>query len=38
MFSGCTYLTNLNISNFNTQNVTNMNNMFADCSSLTNLN
>ena len=31
-------LTNLNLSNFNTQNVTNMSGMFECCTSLTNLN
>ena len=38
MFNGCSSLTNLNLSNFNTQNVTNMFCMFNGCSSLTNLN
>ena len=38
MFSDCESLTNLNLSNFNTQNVKNMNGMFSDCESLTNLN
>ena len=38
MFSSCEYLTNLNLSNFNTQNVNNMYKMFYDCKSLTNLN
>ena len=38
MFSGCLSLTNINLSNFNTQNVTNMYSMFSRCSSLTNLN
>ena len=38
MFYGCKSLTNLNLSNFNTQNVTNMGGMFDDCNSLTNLN
>ena len=37
MFSGCSSLTNINLSNFNTQNVTNMSDMFFGCSSLTNL-
>ena len=32
MFSGCKYLINIDLSNFNTKNVTNMNNMFSDCS------
>ena len=38
MFSGCFSLTNLDLSNLNTQNVTNMSCMFDRCSSLTNLN
>ena len=38
MFDNCKSLTNLNLSNFNTQNVTNMSSMFAGCNSLTNLN
>ena len=38
MFNCCLSLTNLNLSNFNTQNVTDMNYMFYDCYSLTNLN
>ena len=38
MFSYCSSLTNINLSNFNTQNVTNMSCMFSDCSSLTNIN
>ena len=33
MFSWCSYLTNINLSNFNTQNVTNMSLMFYGCSS-----
>jgi surface protein len=37
MFSECSSLTNLNLSNFNTQNVTDMSWMFYNCSSLTNL-
>ena len=37
MFSNCSSLTNLDLSNFNTQNVINMNEMFSNCSSLTNL-
>ena len=37
-FCYCSSLTNLNLSNFNTQNVINMNFMFCNCSSLTNLN
>ena len=38
MFSGCNSLTNIDLSNFNTQNVTNMSYMFYKCSSLTNIN
>ena len=34
MFSGCTSLTNLNLSNFNTQNITIMGLMFSGCKSL----
>ena len=34
MFSDCRTLTNLNISNFDTQNVKDMNNMFLGCFSL----
>ena len=34
MFRDCNSLTNLNLSNFNTQNVTNMSNMFDGCNSL----
>ena len=34
MFYDCNSLTNLNLSNFNTQNVTNMNYMFSFCNSL----
>ena len=37
MFAECSSLTNLNLSNFNTQNVINMGWMFYDCFSLTNL-
>ncbi len=37
MFRGCSSLSNLNLSNFNTQNVTNMSYMFYECSSLSNL-
>ena len=36
MFSGCHYLRNINLSNFNTQNVTSS--MFSGCESLTNIN
>ena len=38
MFYDCNSLTNLNLSNFNTQNVTNMRYMFYNYKSLTNLN
>ena len=38
MFSNCSSLTSLNLSNFNTNNVTNMDSMFYYCSSLTSLN
>ena len=37
MFNGCSKLININLSNFNTQNVINMNRMFYGCSSLKNL-
>ena len=38
MFSGCSSLTNINLSNFNTNNVKDMSGMFYGCSSLTNIN
>jgi surface protein len=38
MFSECTSLPSLNLSNFNTNNVNNMSGMFYNCSSLTFLN
>ena len=38
MFRGCSSLTNINLSNFNTNNVTNMSCMFRGCSSLANIN
>ena len=38
MFNECSSLTNINLSNFNTQNVTDMWSMFCDCSSLKNKN
>ena len=38
MFWGCSSLTNINLSNFNTQNVKNMSSMFSRCNSLTNIN
>ena len=36
--SECSSLTHLDLSNFNTNNVTNMSGMFLGCSSLTNIN
>ena len=36
-FNGCSSLTRLDVSNFDTSNVTNMNFMFSDCRSLTSL-
>ena len=38
IFLGCTSLTSINLSNFNTNNVIDMNSMFYRCSSLTNIN
>ena len=38
MFSGCSSLKELNLSNFNTNNVTDMYTMFYNCSSLKKLN
>ena len=38
MFNGCSSLTELNLSNFRTNNVINMSNMFSNCSSLRELN
>ena len=38
MFSGCSPLKELNLSNFNTNNVTDMGCMFNECSSLKELN
>ena len=38
MFDSCSLLTSINLSNFNTNNVTNMGSMFALCSSLTSIN
>ena len=37
MFYGCSSLKELNLTNFNTNNVTNMSFMFTECSSLKNL-
>ena len=38
MFSGCSGLTSINLSNFDTSNVTDMSHMFSGCSGLTSLN
>ena len=38
LFHDCNYLTKLNLSKFNTRNITDMKNMFFGCSSLTNIN
>ena len=38
MFSSCSGLTSLNVSHFNTQNVTEMDGMFKGCSALTTIN
>ena len=38
MFDGCSLLKDLNLSNFNTNNVTEMSHMFDGCSSLNELN
>jgi len=38
MFYGCEYLTNLDFSNFNSENVMDMESMFAECKSLINVN
>ncbi len=38
MFCECSTLTSVDLSNFNTENVTNMNSMFRECSNLTYLN
>ena len=38
MFDGCSPLKELNLTNFNTNNVTNMSSMFDGCSSLKELN
>ena len=37
LFYGCSSLTNIDLSNFNTKNVTDMGGMFSGCSSLTNI-
>ena len=37
LFKGCKSLTNINLSNFNTNKVTNMSGMFYECSSLANI-
>ena len=38
MFSGCSNLTTLDLSNFDTSNTLNMKNMFTNCNSLISLN
>ena len=38
MFYGCSSLTSLNVSSFDTSSVNNMRNMFRECSGLTDLN
>ena len=38
MFAGCHSLENINLSNFNTQNVNDIHSMFKRCCSLTNIN
>jgi len=38
MFDGCSNLTNINLSSFDTKNVTNMGSIFSGCSNLTNIN
>ena len=38
MFSECNYLTNINLSSFNTQNVIDMSFMFNGCNSIKNIN
>ena len=38
MLKECSSLTNINLSNFNTNNVTDMSGMFSGCKSLTNIN
>ena len=38
MFAACVMLSSLNISSFNTENVTNMQGLFYDCNRLTSLN
>ncbi len=38
MFNGCSALTSLDLSSFNTEKVTNMGSMFSDCSALASLN
>ena len=38
MFKECRFLKNINLSNFNTQNVVYMNCMFKECNYLTNIN
>ena len=38
MFNECSSLTNINVSNFNTNNVEDMSNMFCDCNALKEIN
>ena len=38
LFKGCKYLEKINLSNFNTDNVKTMNNMFYNCKNLKNAN
>ena len=38
MFSGCKNLKDINLSNFNTKNVTNMSYMFSECWEIPNIN
>ena len=38
MFKDCNNLTNINLSNFDTKNVTNMAHMFYGCNNLNNIN
>ena len=38
MFANCNLLIDIDLSNFNSDNITNMNGMFAGCSSLTKIN
>jgi surface protein len=38
MFNGCNSLENIDLSNFNTENITSMNSMFYGCNSIKDLN